>query len=533
MAEPIFKTIDYSNQIANNNKAASDSMVKGIQNISNTFLAGRQQSINQARQLMSDFDAVINEVDDMHKENVSGQIAKTQQQLANNIYKKKGKNGVRLQLGDMNSEDFNYARDMRKLKNLATNSRMSRENLDSARDYAKTHQYFENSQQRTAYLAEIATFYSDPKTLNASPKQVQEADRDLRLQYTDVASEAKDIILSDMNKNQTSSYANDASGDEFKTTVTSYGDLFKDGDIDETKIDEHTQLYINRTGIDQTNFEAIKAKLLSSATSTQRQRSRTEEQMQIKDLQLKSIKDEEKRLNDDPFGPDNITKTAQFMATASDEKVVPLLNKIKNDNNDLNVAQQMSTSSDHYEFMRQKDRATEIISLADNQPLTYSDPPETVVSFSMPVKGLETPYEEGYPVDPVKKKVSDLTKDELEYFLRLEYKDFKVSGKMGGFEKPANKESLSRTYSELGEYLSSETRSRLHYQKVWEMNNPSGNPIFYFQTKDDNETPAYVPANSPDEIQSYLRNFSATGRGAINNAQSNYQTDPNDPLSIN
>jgi hypothetical protein len=64
------------------------------------------------------------------------------------------------------------------------------------------------------------------------------------------------------------------------------------------------------------------------------------------------------------------------------------------------------------------------------------------------------------------------------------------------------------------------------------MNNPSGNPIFYFETKDDNETPAYVPANSPDEIQSYLRNFSATGRGAINNAQSNYQTDPNDPLSI-
>ena len=102
MAEPIFKTIDYSNQIASNNKAASDSMVKGIQNISNTFLAGRQQSINQARQLMADYDAVINEVDDMHKENVSGQIAKTQQQLANNIYKKKGKNGVRLQLGDMN-----------------------------------------------------------------------------------------------------------------------------------------------------------------------------------------------------------------------------------------------------------------------------------------------------------------------------------------------------------------------------------------------------------------------------------------------
>ena len=526
MAEPIFKTIDYSNQIASNNKAASDSMVKGIQNISNTFLAGRQQSINQARQLMADYDAVINEVDDMHKENVSVQIAKTQQQLANNIYKKKGKNGVRLQLGDMNSEDFNYARDMRKLKNLAANSRMSRENLDSARDYAKNHKYFENSQQRTEYLAEVATFYSDPKTLNASPKQVQESDRDLRLQYTDVASEAKDIILSDMNKNQASSYANDASGDEFRTTVTSYGDLFKDGNIDETKIDEHTQLYINRTGIDQTNFEAIKAKFLSSATSTQTQRSRTEEQMQIKDLQLKSIKDEEKRLNDDPFGPDNITKTAQFMATASDEKVVALLNKIKNDNNDINVSQKMNTSSDHYKFMREKDRATEIISLDDNKPLSYVDPPETTVSFSMPVKGTESPYEEGYPVDPVKKKVSDLTEDELEYFLGLKYEDYKVSSTTRPNEQPAKTAFKSNNFNELLDYLESETRSRLHYQKVWERNNPSGNPILYFQTKDDNEVPAYVPANSPDEIQSYLRNFNATGRGAINNAQSSAQEEP-------
>jgi len=522
MAEPIFKTIDYSNQIANNNKAASDSMVKGIQNISNTFLAGRQQSIDQARQLMADYDAVINEVDDMHKESVSEEIAKTQQKLAKNIYGKKGKNGVRLQLGDMNSEDFNYARDMRKLKNLATNSKMSRENLDRARDYAKNHEYFENSQQRTAYLAEVATFYSDPKTLNASSQQVQEADRDLRLQFTDVASEAKDIITSEMNKNQTSSYANDKSGDEFRTTVTSYGDLFKDGEIDDATIRKHAQLYINRTGIDQTYLEAIEDKLRSSATSTQIQRSRTMEQQQIKDLQLKSLKDQEDMLNDDILGPDNITKTAVILKEGG-EIADAYLNKIKNDNNDLNVVRRMNTSLDHYKYMRQKDRATEIISLNDNKPISYIDPPETVVSFSMPVKGSESPYEEGYPVDPVKKKVSDLTDDELEYFLRLEYKDFKVSSTTRPREKPANPDLLATSFSELGEYLSSEVRSRLHYEKVWEMNNPSGNPIYYFQTKYDNEIPAYVPANSADEIQSYLRNFSTTGRGAINNAQSSIQ----------
>lgn len=285
MAEPIFKTIDFSKQIAEDQARTNAANLAGIQNLANTYVAGRQENINQARQLMSDFDAVINEVDDMHKENVSEEIAKTQQQLANNIYKKKGKNGVRLQLGDMNSEDFNYARDMRKLKNLATNSRMSRENLDRARDYAKNHKYFENSQQRTAYLAEVATFYSDSKTLNSSPKQVQEADRDLRLQYTDVASEAKDIILKEMPLNATSKYRIDENGNEIKTIIKSYGDLFDGEDISEDKLTEHAQLYIDRTGGQQTDLEGIKDRLRSSAMSTIEDRSRTKEDINLKKAQ--------------------------------------------------------------------------------------------------------------------------------------------------------------------------------------------------------------------------------------------------------
>jgi hypothetical protein len=174
MAEPIFKTIDYSNQIANNNKAASDSMVKGIQNISNTYLAGRQNNINQARQLMSDFDAVINEVDDMHKENVSGQIAKTQQQLANNIYKKKGKNGVRLQLGDMNSKDFNYARDMRKLKNMATNSRLVKQQLTDVKNNIKTDKYILSNADRANAAADVSTYLSSSEALSQSPEELND-----------------------------------------------------------------------------------------------------------------------------------------------------------------------------------------------------------------------------------------------------------------------------------------------------------------------------------------------------------------------
>ena len=281
MAEPIFKTIDYSNQIANNNKAASDSMVKGIQNISNTFLAGRQQSIDQARQLMADYDAVINEVDDMHKENVSKEIEDTQKKLANNIYKAKGKNGVKLRLGNISSNDFNYAREMRGLKNLAANSRMSRENLDRARTYAKTHKYFENSQQRTEYLAAVADFYSSSKTLKASPTAMQEGEMAIKLDHTDIASEAKDIILDDMTKNRESLFSIEEDGAEYRTTVISYGDLFKDGNYDEAEIEKHAQLYIDKTGIAQTNLEGIKDKLRSSAAASIQERSRTSEKLKF------------------------------------------------------------------------------------------------------------------------------------------------------------------------------------------------------------------------------------------------------------
>ena len=96
MAEPIFKTIDFSKHITENNRKTDATNLAGLQNFSNTFLSGRQDNINQARQLMSDFEAVINEVDDIHKEGVSEKIQATQAKLANNIYKKKGKNGAKL-----------------------------------------------------------------------------------------------------------------------------------------------------------------------------------------------------------------------------------------------------------------------------------------------------------------------------------------------------------------------------------------------------------------------------------------------------
>ena len=62
MATPIFNTIDFSKEIAETRGRADRANLAAFQNLSNTFLTGRQQNINQARQLMSDFEAVTRRV---------------------------------------------------------------------------------------------------------------------------------------------------------------------------------------------------------------------------------------------------------------------------------------------------------------------------------------------------------------------------------------------------------------------------------------------------------------------------------------
>jgi len=527
MAEPIFKTIDYSNQIANNNKAASDSMVKGIQNISNTFLASRQNNINQARQLMSDFDAVINEVDDMHKENVSGQIAKTQQQLANNIYKKKGKNGVRLQLGDMNSKDFNYARDMRKLKNLATNSRMSRESLDSARDYAKNHKYFENSQQRTEYLAEVATFYSDPKTLNASPKQVQESDRDLRLQYTDVASEAKDIILDDMTKNRESSYSM-KDGDEYKTTVTSYGDLFKDGDIDEAKITEHAQLYIDRTGIDQTNLESIKDKLRDSATSTVTDRNIRKEQLDKERLGIEAQKVAAKEKKEDlekiEFTNDNIVEFSSQMAS-SDREVADKAVRRLNASSQVKKSIIFSNQSEYTQAMIETDRdalkRSEVTSREDGEvltsPLIFEE--GTVGNNRVPLKMITKPII-GDDEEAEAKRIEKNNNNIIIQSLREKYK---VEDNQIDFSKMNLEDRI--LYSRLGQaedyddevstWIDNYKRVEEYYADRWPSDLSPDSEVMFTRFKDDKLPPTLHDRFDKGMNQTQIRNLNNNSTGAI------------------
>jgi len=379
MAEPIFKTIDYSNQIANNNKAASDSMVKGIQNISNTFLAGRQQSINQARQLMSDFDAVINEVDDMHKENVSGQIAKTQQQLANNIYKKKGKNGVRLQLGDMNSEDFNYARDMRKLKNLAANSRNLKLNFTEAKDFVKNNKYM-TQQDRTNYLADISTYFSDPKTLSQTPEEVNEQKKTIALKHHDVASEISDMIIKDQVTNKSTSFSI-VDGNEMQTTTSTRGELaIQDADgnfiTNDSLIEEYVQKFISQRGYDQSYSDGlidkvkadaitnIKNKSIATATT----RSQSELDMEGKKSRIaytESLTNKSKTdLENDEVARDKLINMISLIAKGSGQRQLNLLKSTDG----INDARYINTAGDFIEFMLNRDR-TNPPSGPDGKPL--------------------------------------------------------------------------------------------------------------------------------------------------------------------
>ena len=525
MAEPIFKTIDYSNQIANNNKAASDSMVKGIQNISNTFLAGRQQSIDQARQLMADYDAVINEVDDMHKETVSGEIAKTQQQLASNIYKKKGKNGVRLQLGDMNSEDFNYARDMRKLKNLAANSRMSRENLDSARDYAKTHKYFENSQQRTAFLAEVATFYSDPKTLNASPKQVQEDYKNLVLEHTDVASEAKDIILSDMTKNSESSFSI-KDGDEYKTTVTSYGDLFKDGKIDDATIREHAQLYIDRTGIDQTNLEAIENKLRSSAMATIEDRSRTEEELRRSQQSINAADAAAKEKKEDSEKIEYTNNNIVDMSTrlsSPDRAVADRTAEQLNASPLIKESKIFSNQSEYTQAMIETDRNSfkegKITSKKDGKelksPLDYSSyagefDDSTPLSVKLPTDGNPLTPEEiknNSLIEELREKYKDVINDSNQ----IDFGEFAFEDKVKYFKI----DHALAIDSDAKEWYENYKRVEEYYADRWPSGLSPDSEAMFIRFTDSNLTPKIYDRSDTDMQQRHIRNLNNSSTGSM------------------
>ena len=283
MAEPIFKTIDFSKQIAEDQARTNAANLAGIQNLANTYVAGRQENINQARQLMSDFDAVINEVDDIHKEGVSEAIAETQKKLANNIYKKKGKNGVRLNLGDLNSKDFNYARDMRKLKNMATNSRLVKQQLTDVKNNIKTDQYILSNADRANAAADVSTYLSSSEALNQSPEELNDQIRNIYRKYRDNVGEAVDIHLSDLKKTSAISVGLDDGGNLITTQTAFYESLYTPNeqggyDLNEEEVNKVVEKYAQPRADGSPGFilqgdkEAFKSQLIEKARTVQEQK---------------------------------------------------------------------------------------------------------------------------------------------------------------------------------------------------------------------------------------------------------------------
>lgn len=283
MAEPIFKTIDFSKQIAENNRKTDATNLAGLQNFSNAFLTGRQENINQARQLMSDFSAVIDEVDDIHKEGVSEKIQATQAKLANNIYKKKGKNGVRLNLGDLNSSDFNYAREMRSLKNMATNSRLVKQQLTDVKNNIKTDQYILSNADRANAAADVSTYLSSSEALNQSPEELNDQIRAIYRKHRDNVGEAVDIHISDLKKTSAMSVGLDDGGNLITTQTAFYESLFTPNeqggfDLNEEEVNKVVEKYAQPRAdgspgfILQAEKETFKSQLIEKARTVQEQK---------------------------------------------------------------------------------------------------------------------------------------------------------------------------------------------------------------------------------------------------------------------
>lgn len=224
---PKFKVINFTDQISKNAEESTD----GLKSFGDSLVERKNIQINQSRKLMSDLDAVISEVEDMHKESVGLKIGEVKDKLANNIYKKKGKNGVKLSLKDVNSDDFNYARQMRGLKNIATNSRLSKEMLLEFQQKLPNDKYFKSENDRTAAAAAFVDKLSNLDNLDQSQGQLRQMLNDEYRKYRDNGQEYIDKYIEDQPLDTSTSTSKDAQGNLMQRTSTFIESLIlKDAD---------------------------------------------------------------------------------------------------------------------------------------------------------------------------------------------------------------------------------------------------------------------------------------------------------------
>ena len=274
MATPKFKIIDFSDQVRKNAETSLDTF-KGW---SDSYAERQENDINQSRKLMSDLDAVISEVDDMHKNMMSERIQDQKSALAKNIYKKKGKNGVRLNLQDLNSNDFNYARDMRSLKNKATNSRLAKELLDEMKSKMPNDKWFTSENDRVQATAAVVKILSSEDSLDSSPDALRKLAADEYRKYRDNTGEAVDIYLKKQQQTSSTTLREDDKGNlfsdttEFYESITNVDEISGEITFNEDEINRVAESYVESGNINEMQKEAFINELKGRATNVSKQR---------------------------------------------------------------------------------------------------------------------------------------------------------------------------------------------------------------------------------------------------------------------
>jgi hypothetical protein len=192
---------------------------------------------------MSDLDAVISEVDDMHKEDVGDKIDSVKKNIAENIYQKKGRNGVRLNIKDLNSSDpdgFNYSREMRSLKNVAANSRLSKEMLLEFQKKLPNDQYFKSENDRIAAAASFVNTLSNTDNLDQSQAQLRQMLNDEYRRYRDNAQEYIDNYVADQPIDTSTTTFGDSQGNLSERTSTFIDSLILKDDKGQPMRDSET-----------------------------------------------------------------------------------------------------------------------------------------------------------------------------------------------------------------------------------------------------------------------------------------------------
>ena len=221
----------------------AESSLDTFKNIADGFADRQEIQMNQSRKLMSDLDAVISEVDDMHKEDVGDKIDSVKKNIAENIYQKKGRNGVRLNIKDLNSSDpdgFNYSREMRSLKNVAANSRLSKEMLLEFQKKLPNDQYFKSENDRIAAAASFVNTLSNTDNLDQSQAQLRQMLNDEYRRYRDNAQEYIDNYVADQPIDTSTTTFGDSQGNLSERTSTFIDSLILKDDKGQPMRDSET-----------------------------------------------------------------------------------------------------------------------------------------------------------------------------------------------------------------------------------------------------------------------------------------------------